>query len=946
MPNGPGGQKGGAWGTPGLCHWRRSCGAALLVLLALAAPASGQRTGALMGIDRSVRPTFEPRGAGVLFGPLDPAVKKWHIPYELALEYNWRSGQYTNYARDPYQRYVSTSREGNHFYDVFGNVTPRTWVVYDWRQSQPLELGSVIAGGSVPSGWFNNVALGGDAKGGSGYNITVGSQVRTVLTPLTFSKANFTGVQMDYAGQRLMATALVSRISRPNPSGPRSQSSLTNMTNMLGGRATWAVGDGLVVGGTWVNARNANTRVKAFDGDPLAGTLTSGQSRTDLSAIVVVLSDDSPDDGRGGATLFDHGIRLVARDFATGERRSLALEEVVEAGAEWPLVVGGEGHRDFISADGQERIVLNYLFTDPAYTGPDPASIVAVEFDYILANDFKIEIWSDNQTGSRRPPAPPFTGLSIARDRPVLFTVRRAPGNVDDLSNLQRVVFNYGLPTATQVAGVSVEGFNFLGLDFYGEWDRNWRYAQYPNSELFLSRKKHRASVQRADAWMFHAWREGFPWFFFGEAYAIDADYSTTAFLADGNGAVQYDNAQLYLYEFVDDNDDQDQLPDWGRFNQGSGDRAVFPGWDENGDFVSDFNQNDVGLTGNPLPDYEEPFLRYLVDRPEFLFGIDLNNNFWIDRFEDDDLADYPYKAGRRGSNFFAGYRFFPGSRLLLGRVREDQPVDGARHATHYLMYTLDRASARRGRWRFFAMLKRVEDGIADDRRASAPFVGAPVQPLVRDQLEAPDTWVSTLWGRWDWHPGRRANISHMAKWELVRQRSSQARRGDGKGLRPQAAFIGLVNKADVQRQLGPVEVQNRFKSEWLRRVPATRQEERESNWTRTFQALGRLPLLRRTHIQAGLERRWTHELEGDEEGRVEAGKVGETGDAKSTDVAVQLSMVDPNYQGFQITTQVGVRYSRFQREHIVALARGGFAKRGEASAETTTFITVYGSIP
>ena len=32
--------------------------------------------------------------------------------------------------------------------------------------------------------------------------------------------------------------------------------------------------------------------------------------------------------------------------------------------------------------------------------------------------------------------------------------------------------------------------------------------------------------------------------------------YSTTAYLADSNGDVQYDNTQRYLYEFVEDNDD------------------------------------------------------------------------------------------------------------------------------------------------------------------------------------------------------------------------------------------------------------------------------------------------------------------------------------------------------------------------------------------------------
>ena len=92
-----------------------------------------------------------------------------------------------------------------------------------------------------------------------------------------------------------------------------------------------------------------------------------------------------------------------------------------------------------------------------------------------------------------------------------------------------------------------------------------------------------------------------------------------------------------------------------GSVRNSANDRLIFPGWDENNDFISDFNQNDNSTITNYIPDYEEPFLRYAVDRPEYLFGIDLNNNGWIDRFEDDDLPDYPYKVDRRGYNAFLG---------------------------------------------------------------------------------------------------------------------------------------------------------------------------------------------------------------------------------------------------------------------------------------------------
>ena len=122
----------------------------------------------------------------------------------------------------------------------------------------------------------------------------------------------------------------------------------------------------------------------------------------------------------------------------------------------------------------------------------------------------------------------------------------------------------------------------------------------------------------------------------------MDHAYSTSAFLLNQNGDVNYDQPAQFLYEFVEDNDDQDRLPDWQRGGQPGPDFSIFPGWDENNDFVSDFNQNDNRTISNRIPDYDEPFLRYAVDRPEFLFGIDLNNNDWIDRFENDDEPDFP----------------------------------------------------------------------------------------------------------------------------------------------------------------------------------------------------------------------------------------------------------------------------------------------------------------
>ncbi|MEE2629213.1 MAG: hypothetical protein VX670_12215, partial [Candidatus Latescibacterota bacterium] len=139
-------------------HWILLCLAGLLMT---GTAALGQDYGNRLGTQRGGKVSFEPAGPGVMFSALDPAVKKWYVPQELVTEYGWRQWEYSNYARDPYQRYVSTTLEGDYFYDFYGNFIGRGWLIYDWRQDQPQQLGSSIFQNSRFSSWFNSVTIGG-----------------------------------------------------------------------------------------------------------------------------------------------------------------------------------------------------------------------------------------------------------------------------------------------------------------------------------------------------------------------------------------------------------------------------------------------------------------------------------------------------------------------------------------------------------------------------------------------------------------------------------------------------------------------------------------------------------------------------------------------------------------------------------------------------------------
>jgi hypothetical protein len=916
-----------------------------LVCLQLSAAAvSGQDYGDRLGVQRGGKVSFEPQGSGVMFGALDPAVKKWYVPQELATEYGWRQWEYSNYARDPYQRYVSTTLEGDYFYDFYGNFIGRGWLIYDWRQDQPQQLGSSIFQNSRFSSWFNSVTIGGESKGQYHYAITVGDRIRTTLTPMTFSKPTFNGVQIDFASDKYAATILASRISEPIRGATNQPITRTNATSLFGGRATFQLGDFIELGATLVNARNSNTSLDLFSGDMIAGTLTSGQSSTPLTAIAIVLSDDSPADGEGGAALFSHDVRITSKNFETGREEVFTLQQVVRAGAEWPIIFGGFQRSGFLAADGPERIVLNYDFDDPSYIGPDPTSITNVEFDYVMANDFKVEMWSSQQTGQRPMPSAPLSPESIDSSEPAFMTVQRADGNVQDISNLQRVRFEYGLPTGNLVGGFSIEGTDVLGFDFYGEWDRNKKYFQYPNAATFTAGKQHEISSLDADAWHFNLSKKAYPYYLFGEAYSFDRAYSTTAYLADSNGDVQYDNTQRYLYEFVEDNDDLDRFPDWTRFGQ-LDDRLIFPGWDQNNDFINDFNQNDNATVTNILPDYEEPFLRFEVDRPEFLFGIDHNNNNWIDRFEDDDLPDYPYKADRRGYNFYVGAFVTPHVKLSVGRTDEDMISVNRSNRTNFLLFTLDRDYPGLGRLQIFESLKRSKDTIPDDRREPTPFVEATgIQPLVRDILPAQDTWINSSFIGFDYRGIENLRVDNKVKWEVFNQATSGMRDIDNRPLRDNSSFFGAINKIDYLYEFGRLSLRPRFKSEYLRKTPFLRSEEKRRQWTGTGILLAQMPALQNTLLQAGVELLWLHDLVADEEEMVDLGITRETGDINARTVAVQLSNMS-NYQGYVLTTQIGLRFSRILTEGVTENAAGGFDIGNEASSVTTSFLTVYAGL-
>ena len=100
--------------------------------------------------------TINPYGNRFEIDYLSPAVHHWYGQRHLPETYMkpWYAAQ-TNYAVEPYGRYVDHLLEGRDFYDTFGTHLGRGWGVYNWSQEQPLPRGSRLAswGGEGVGGW-------------------------------------------------------------------------------------------------------------------------------------------------------------------------------------------------------------------------------------------------------------------------------------------------------------------------------------------------------------------------------------------------------------------------------------------------------------------------------------------------------------------------------------------------------------------------------------------------------------------------------------------------------------------------------------------------------------------------------------------------------------------------------------------------------------------------
>ena len=296
----------------------------------------------------------------------------------------------------------------------------------------------------------------------------------------------------------------------------------------------------------------------------------------------------------------------------------------------------------------------------------------------------------------------------------IFYTVKRAKGR-----NRGRgvVEFDYGIPSGQAIYGLDWK-LKLKDMTLKGELVTNPQHFIFP-----VGRNAGDRSSKRTWAYYLTLDRKLGPSLQLGgEIFDFDPDFSGNYDSRRGGIPFFTDRARsggnvsvMEEFRLMADNDDNDQFPDDSLPESPSSfltDAGIFPGRDENGDLVPDSDQN-----FNGIPDWKEPILFYDSNPPEFVYGIDLNNNGMVDYRENDDQPDYPYRRDRRGVHLFAAKDELGilGRWASLGAYRIKENAGGNEASAFYLRWEYYKASPIFGSIRINDDIKLVKDQIRDD---------------------------------------------------------------------------------------------------------------------------------------------------------------------------------------------------------------------------------------
>ena len=413
------------------------------------------------------------------------------------------------------------------------------------------------------------------------------------------------------------------------------------------------------------------------------------------------------------------------------------------------------------------------------------------------------------------------------------YTVLRSDGSD---SGRKVVEFDYGIPTGQALYGLDWD-LSLKGLKLKGELVANPQYFLFP-----VGSNAGKRFDKQALGYFLTAQKEVGPIEIGGEIFNLDPDYSGNYDSDRGGVAFFSDNCfvcpQMQEMSVMTDNDDNDQWPD-EMLNElpsaEKSDSGIFPGLDENSDLIPDSDQN-----FNGIPDWTEPILFYDADPPDFIYGIDFNNNGIVDYRENDALPDYPYPRDRRGGHLVATKKGLGrwGKWASVGYYTMQEPAGGGEAKAMYARYEHNFTSPYLGRIRINEDIKQVKDDIRDDvyiwedvgfaQRIPSPLphlkgpmieardLNSQIFPPDVDPLNMRNSLVNTLFISSAFRQFSNLNVINSVQWI----RNSQAEDEFDDGTQQEAGVLStftMVNRLDYTINVGNLNIRPMFKHLLLR---------------------------------------------------------------------------------------------------------------------------------
>lgn len=578
-------------------------------------------------------------------------------------------------------------------------------------------------------------------------SMSLGRNMTTTFTPLVMHQMHYGGLRVDYGSRRQDLTFLLSR------GGHLASQSFSGMGGTRQGQLE--LSPVLLMGATWrrhmgpmkigaSHLRQVQTHLKSKPEALWRGDVPYPELKSP-KVLTVRVTDDAPDVA-GGVEVYSASIVLTGLVDSLMQQVTGAADKAGTGVTLNPRLVPritGRRVGTHFEAEGADE-VIDITFELPGDLQGMKANVgVVIDGDYRIAvrqlHDFEMP-GSDRVVERSWPSPPPIVGTAgiFFKDRPYeakpFYTVLRAEGQPAADGQPREVRFRHGIPTAQSFWSADLQ-ISTRQLSLEGEFVLNPQDFKFPTSQGERNQETAKAGYVTGQVRMGGKGTMGAEVFRMDPTYGgwYDSRRGGLVLFTDVRGDVRAKDdlgKDSWTQEFhlFDDNDDHDNWADdlpfggdglylsTGAYNRptfpsGRPEGGVYPGLDMDGDLVLDYDRN-----RNAIADWLEPFLGYDSDPPEFVFGIDFNNNLVPDFRENDDEPDYPYRRDQQGVHVFydATRRPWWMSMLRFGWHTTEEIAGGRRSRAIYarsgaeLQAPFGWLTARND-------FKRVRDDIADD---------------------------------------------------------------------------------------------------------------------------------------------------------------------------------------------------------------------------------------